>query len=251
MAGGCTLLAVSLDEALKTRGLRTVLFNVASDGAATDHTVLKVGHLYIDADGAQTERELLTKMTTVEMRKNPHLTPFSLPAAIKAGHTYSAVKRAALEKALEKRIAGGGRVSGHVAGQRRKQRNRLPIDAHDRALALAVQRALKVEDLTPAYRQQHAAGCDAMTGHCFVATNAFWHATGGLAGKYTPRQVRVEGESHWFLVDDQGRVVDLTASQFSTPVPYAQGRRVGMRARPGGDVRPTERAQAVLDRIAR
>lgn len=142
-----------------------------------------------------------------------------------------------------------GRVSGHAAGQRRKQRNRLPVDAHDRALALAVQRALKVEDLTPAYREKHAAGCDAMTGHCFVATNAFWHATGGLAGKYTPRQVRVEGESHWFLVDDQGRVVDLTASQFSAPIPYAQGRRVGMRARPGGDVQPTERAQAVLDRM--
>lgn len=148
-------------------------------------------------------------------------------------------------------IECGGRVSGHVAGQRRKQRNKLPTDPHDRAIALAVQRALGVEDLTPAYRRQHEAGCDAMTGHCFVATNAFWHATGGPQGKYQPRQVRVEGESHWFLVDDRGHVVDLTASQFSTPVPYAQGRRVGMRARPGGDARPTERAQAVLDRIAR
>ena len=116
-------------------------------------------------------------------------------------------------------------------------------DAYD-AARLATQ-----IDLTPAYRRQHEAGCDSMTGHCFVATNAFWHLTGGLRGRYRPLQVRVEGESHWFLVDDEGRVVDLTASQFASRVPYEDGRRVGMRAQPSGDERPTERAQAVIDRV--
>jgi hypothetical protein len=146
-----------------------------------------------------------------------------------------------------------GLLSGHGAGTKvgRAQKNKLPTDLRERALAVAIQRALHIEDLTPAYRARHAEGCDAMTGHCFVATNAFWHATGGPAGKYQPKQVRVEGESHWFLVDDQGRIVDLTASQFSTPIPYERGRHFVMRARRGGDAQPTERAQAVLASITR
>lgn len=133
-----------------------------------------------------------------------------------------------------------------------RSRNILPKDPEERAYAEAVQRALKVEDLEPKYREKHERGCDAMTGHCFVATNAFWHIMGGPEGPYRPKHVKVGKESHWFLVDQRdGSIVDLTASQFGRArVPYERGRGIGMRARPGGDLGgPTERARVVLDRI--
>jgi hypothetical protein len=130
-------------------------------------------------------------------------------------------------------------------------RNILPRNVHEAAVARAVQRALSLGDLTPAYRAARGAGCDAMTGHCFAATNAFWHLMGGNEGPYRPKQVRVAGVSHWFLIDTRSdTVVDLTASQFGkTRVPYEEGRRVGMRARPGGDSEPTERAKRIIERV--
>jgi hypothetical protein len=132
-----------------------------------------------------------------------------------------------------------------------RQPNILPEDPAEHSLALAVQNAMRPSDLVPEWRRKNQArGADPMTGHCFVAVNAFWHMTGAHAGPYVPRQVRVEGASHWFLEDRRtGRVVDLTASQFTVPVPYHLGRGVGMRARPGGDSQPTDRAQVVIDRV--
>jgi hypothetical protein len=130
-------------------------------------------------------------------------------------------------------------------------RNILPKDEREAAVARAVQSALHVDDLQPAYRDLHArGGCDRYTGHCFVATNAFWHMMGARNGPYRPRQVGVGNVSHWFLVDTRdGAIVDLTASQFGrTRVPYEEGRGVGMQG-PARDTLPTGRARAVLERL--
>ncbi len=67
-------------------------------------------------------------------------------------------------------------------------------------------------------------------GHCYVASEAYYHMS-DEQDELTPKQVSFEidtdefqGEiSHWFLEDQDGNVIDLTAEQFDplgVDVPY-------------------------------
>src|SRR5208337_2202897 len=95
-------------------------------------------------------------------------------------------------------------------------------DARDlREISKAVTRALKPELLKEPYRSRvTAGGCDPLTGHCYVASEAAFHLLGGKRAGWKPMFIRHENEPHWFLVGPEGQVVDLTAGQFRTPVPY-------------------------------
>jgi hypothetical protein len=55
--------------------------------------------------------------------------------------------------------------------------------------------------------------------------------------------MRHEGEPHWWLVDADGDVLDLTAEQFSTPVPYERGVGIGFLTR-----EPSKRARVAMGR---
>lgn len=80
-----------------------------------------------------------------------------------------------------------------------------------------------------------------MAGHCYVASEALFH----LADQTLyPHFIRHEGSPHWFLKDERGRVYDLTAAQFSTPVPYEQGVRKGFLTK-----RPSARTRIVIQRV--
>jgi hypothetical protein len=86
-----------------------------------------------------------------------------------------------------------------------------------------VRAALSDDLLKPEYRRREGRG--ATSGHCYVASEAIYHLIGKDQG-LVPFQLEHEGDSHWFLADVQRRhVVDATADQFATLVPYAQGRR--------------------------
>lgn len=82
-----------------------------------------------------------------------------------------------------------------------------------------------------------------MTGHCYVASEAYWHAVGRAQG-FVPQVLSGEGWTHWWLAHPDGRVVDITAEQFPTGVDYEAGKGCGFLTR-----QPSQRAQKVLDRI--
>lgn len=83
-----------------------------------------------------------------------------------------------------------------------------------------------------------------LAGHCYVASEAYFHLTGGYDRWYVCR-VSHEGTTHWFLEDrETGEIVDLTAEQFSTPVPYDERTRTGFMT-----TDPSERTQTVLDAL--
>lgn len=84
-----------------------------------------------------------------------------------------------------------------------------------------------------------------LAGHCYVASEALYHALGGPASGLTPEHIQHEGASHWYLRQANGPVIDITAAQFQTPVPYHQGRGKGFLTS-----QPSKRAQVVLSRIA-
>lgn len=66
---------------------------------------------------------------------------------------------------------------------------------------------------------------------CYAASEALYHAAGGKKAGYVPQQILHEGVSHWFLRGPSGEVIDLTASQFKTKVPYDQAKGVGFLTR--------------------
>lgn len=83
-----------------------------------------------------------------------------------------------------------------------------------------------------------------VAGHCYVASEAIYHRLGGKGGGWTPQTLRHEGGPHWFLRHQDGSILDPTADQFHTPVPYDQGKGCGFLTR-----QPSRRAQVVLARL--
>ena len=86
-------------------------------------------------------------------------------------------------------------------------------------------------------------GAHPLTGHCYVASEALMHLLGPDSWK--PETVSHEGTTHWYLRHrETGRVLDATADQFDTPVPYAEGRGRGFMTR-----EPSKRTQEALASI--
>ena len=84
-----------------------------------------------------------------------------------------------------------------------------------------------------------------IAGHCYVASEALFHLLGGREAGITIYRIRHENQPHWFLRDGTGVVLDPTADQFATPVPYELGRRTGFLTR-----EPSRRARVLMSRLS-
>jgi len=81
---------------------------------------------------------------------------------------------------------------------------------------------------------------NALAGHCYIASETLAHL---LGPDWKPCFIRHEGSPHWFLRNRRtGRVLDVTAEQFKTPVPYEKAIGKGFLTK-----KPSARAQVVLD----
>lgn len=118
-----------------------------------------------------------------------------------------------------------------------------PVVGDDRYAQLVedVQSCL-TDDLRKPKYQGHE---NPMTGHCYVASEALYHTLGGKDAGWKPMFIRHEGEPHWFIQNEQGIILDPTASQFSTPVPYEDAKGMGFLTR-----QPSKRAQVLLERLS-
>jgi hypothetical protein len=83
-----------------------------------------------------------------------------------------------------------------------------------------------------------------VAGHCYVASEVAWHLLGGSASRWRPMFVRHECEPHWYLQHEEGHILDITAAQFFSPVPYEEGRGKGFLTK-----EPSRRAREVLLRV--
>jgi len=61
------------------------------------------------------------------------------------------------------------------------------------------------------------------TGYCYLVSEILYHY---IYTEAKPKVMRVNGGTHWFLVDN-GVVVDWTGNQFDCEVPYEEGRGCG------------------------
>lgn len=94
-------------------------------------------------------------------------------------------------------------------------------------------------------KKPYRGNANPVAGHCYVASEALFHRLGGKSAGWTPQSIQHEGGPHWYLKHQDGTILDATADQFETPVPYEQGRGCGFLTR-----QPSKRTQAVLDQLA-
>lgn len=115
--------------------------------------------------------------------------------------------------------------------------------AHIAKIVRRVQDSLSDDLRKPRYRGHE----NCLAGHCYVASEALYHLLGGHHSGWVPQTVQHEGGPHWYLKHKfSGAIVDPTATQFETPVPYDKGVGKGFLTR-----QPSKRTQVVLDRVAR
>ena len=109
-------------------------------------------------------------------------------------------------------------------------------------LARAIRSVLSPDLLKPEYRAGNVG--NPSFGHCYVASEAYYHLRGGKAAGFKSMHISHEGASHWWLKGPNGEIYDLTADQFKTVVPYEKGDYVGFLT-----AQPSKRAQVVIDRV--
>lgn len=81
-----------------------------------------------------------------------------------------------------------------------------------------------------------------LAGHCYIASEAAYYILGGKDSGYTPMFVKHENQPHWFLQKSTGQILDITANQFRTKVPYDKAIGKGFLTN-----NPSKRAKVVID----
>ena len=96
-------------------------------------------------------------------------------------------------------------------------------------------------------QEGYRSGFGRFDGFAYVAAEAYFHLAGGYDSGLHPMQRKRRGKSHWWLVDADGRVIDLTLGpRESSDFPYNRGQRRPFRYTPAGISR---RAQAIVERV--
>jgi hypothetical protein len=94
---------------------------------------------------------------------------------------------------------------------------------------------------------RHRSGFGRFDGHAYAAAEAYFHLAGGADSGLQPMQLRYRGKSHWWLVDADGRVIDMVLGPRETSkFPYHRGAKRPFRYTPAGI---SKAGQAVVDRV--
>lgn len=89
-----------------------------------------------------------------------------------------------------------------------------------------IENSLTIEMLKPKLRKLRQPNFPKVWGHCFIATEAAYYLFGGKNSGLSPRVLKYsDGNSHWWLMDDYGNVIDPTIKQIQQPFPYHKGKK--------------------------
>ncbi|HEY7267029.1 MAG TPA: hypothetical protein VH501_04985 [Solirubrobacterales bacterium] len=88
---------------------------------------------------------------------------------------------------------------------------------------------------------------DAGQGFAYVGAEAYFHLAGGYEAGLHPVHLKYRGKSHWWLIDEENRVIDLTLGPGeSSSFPHERGKRRPFRHTPAGISR---RARTIVERV--
>lgn len=109
----------------------------------------------------------------------------------------------------------------------------------------SIQRALSPDLLHKNWRHR---GGHPTRGHCYAAAEALYHRLGGKTAGLTPMRAKAgNGDTHWWLRDSRGRILDPTAEQFTSEgdlPPYHAGRGAGFLTK-----QPSKRARKLMHKL--
>jgi hypothetical protein len=129
--------------------------------------------------------------------------------------------------------------TGPSAGARSPNRSLAPADKLKREIQTVLTDELRSDE--------HRIGRGRYDGFAYVAAEAYFQLAGGSDAGLHPMHLKYRGKSHWWLVDSQGRVIDLTIGPRETSsFPYHRGKRRPFRYTPAGISR---RAQTIMERV--
>lgn len=129
--------------------------------------------------------------------------------------------------------------TGSSAGAGSPNWNLAPADKLKREI-----QAVLTDDLRS---DEHRLGRGRYDGFAYPAAEAYFHLAGGQDAGLHPMHLKFRGKSHWWLVDSEDRVIDLTVgSRETSDFPYHRGRRRTFRYTATGISR---RAQTVVERV--
>jgi hypothetical protein len=120
---------------------------------------------------------------------------------------------------------------------------RAHLDASPSRVRGAIRSVLTPSMLRGEYKKMWTSDKPKSWGHCYTASEAYYHMMGGKAAGLKPYWVKHEGTTHHFLRDARGKVVDLTGDQFKSTPPYDRGTPFGWLT---GET-PSKRAQVIID----
>ena len=87
-----------------------------------------------------------------------------------------------------------------------------------------------------------------LSGYCYVASEAYYHLSGGKAAGLKPYSVRISKDIvHWFIKNDKDEIIDLTAEQFDYfdfKIPYQDARARGFLTK-----YPSKRAVLLMNKV--
>lgn len=128
---------------------------------------------------------------------------------------------------------------GSSAGAGSQNRSLAPADELKREIQAVLTDELRSE--------AHRVGRGRYDGFAYVAAEAYFHLAGGYDAGLHPTHLKHRGKSHWWLVDGDGRVIDLTlAPRETSSFPYQRGTRRPFRHTPAGLSR---RARTIVERV--
>ena len=129
--------------------------------------------------------------------------------------------------------------SGSAAGAKPAKPRLAPADKLKREI-----QAVLTDDLRSG---EHRLGHGRYDGFAYPAAEAYFHLAGRYDAGLHPMHLKHRGKSHWWLVDSDGRVIDLALGpRESSDFAYHRGKRRPFRYTPAGLSR---RAQTVVERV--
>jgi hypothetical protein len=130
-------------------------------------------------------------------------------------------------------------TGGSAAGARPAKPALAPADKLKREIQAVLTNELRSDE--------HRLGHSRYDGFAYPAAEAYFHLAGGYAAGLQPVHLKHRGKSHWWLLDSQVRIIDLTLAPGESPdFPYHRGRRRPFRYTPAGLSR---RAQTIVERV--
>jgi hypothetical protein len=117
----------------------------------------------------------------------------------------------------------------------------------------SIKEVLTPDLLNPQWRKINSIYDNPLIGHCYCAAEAAYHLLGGRQNSLsvyvllhrTWPQGLAKGETHWFLKDQDGNIIDPTAEQFDIPIEYDKATKTGFLT---GE-KPSLRTKIILERI--